>query len=113
MSSASKNWWNVEKAEDDKSRLEAITLFLKDVYNILSKGITPNEHLRGAAFSVTFTGINSDVRITHGLNFVPSNYILLSQTANLGVYDGSASNTNQYAFLRAGGTTGAAKVFLF
>lgn len=113
MSSTSKNWWNVEKARDDKSRLEAITLFLKDVYNILNKGITPTDHLRGAVYSVTFSSVNSDIRINHGLDFIPNNFLLIHQSAPLGVYAGSTQNSQQFAFLRAGVTIGNAKVFLF
>jgi hypothetical protein len=112
MASGPKNWWNIENAEDDESRKLAITLFLKDVYNSLNKGLTIQDHMRGAILSVTFTALNTDTRIGHGLNFVPTNFIVVHQSANIGIYEGSSA-TNQAFYLKAGVATGTARVFLF
>ena len=116
-----RNWWNIanvavnetENDEKVKKQLEAATLFLKDVYNILNKGIIPTDNMRGALLSVTFTALNSNTSIKHGLNFVPSNYFVVGTSGDMRVYDGVTLNDLTYANFRVAGTTGSARVFLF
>lgn len=116
-----RNWWNLtnvgasetEKEKQLKMQLEAATLFLKDVYNILNKGIIPSDNLRGALFSVTFTALNTNTAIKHGLNFVPSNYFVVGLSGDMRVYDGATMNDLTFANFRVAGTTGSARLFLF
>lgn len=110
---APRNYWNVQNIEDQKQKDEALTLFLKDVYNILNKGITPSDNFRGALLEFTFTALNTNVAVKHGLNFVPRNYLLCGQDSPMIIYDGSRDNDLTYVYLRAGGTTGIARVFVF
>jgi hypothetical protein len=107
-----RNWWNYQNIPEDK-RDESLTLFLKDVYTILNKGITPTDNFRGAAVSVTFSALNTDTYVEHGLAFVPSNYFVIGRSADIRVYDGSSSNDGKLAYFRAAGTTGTVRMFLF
>lgn len=106
-----RNWWNVENVDEAK-RWSSATLFLKDVYNILLKGITPTDNFRGALFTVEFTAADTDVQIRHGLQFVPQNYFVVGCSAAMNIYDGSESATNTYFYLRSS-AIGTARIFLF
>lgn len=106
-----RNWWNVDNIEDSK-RWASLTLFLKDVYNILLKGITPVDNFRGNLVEVTFSAADTDVQVKHGLSYIPSNYFIIGTSAAMSVYDGNTDSTNTYIYLRSS-ATGTARVFLF
>jgi len=107
-----KNWWNISQIESEEDRTKAIGLFLKDVYSILSHGWTFQDNAKGALLNVTFTAANSEVKIRHGLDFVPSNYLLCGSTAAMSLYDGVTAADKQFFYLRSS-AIGSAKVFLF
>lgn len=107
-----KNWWNTPNTGTQEEQLKTIGLFLKDVYNILNKGITLSDNLKGALFEVEFAVSNADVQIRHGLDFVPVNYIVCGTDAAIHIYDGSQSGDKTFFYLRAS-ATGNARVFIF
>lgn len=107
-----RNWWNVQNIEQSK-QMEAITLFNKDVYNILNKGFIPSENMRGTLLNVTFSGLNTNTQAQHGLDFVPLNYWVVGLSADIRVYDGSISNDKIFVNFRCAGTTGSARIFVF
>lgn len=106
-----RNWWNVDNVEDDK-KWSSLTLFLKDVYNILLKGITPTDNFRGTLVDVTFSAADTDTEIRHGLQFVPQNYFVVGTSAAMSIYDGSTDATKVFFYLRSN-AIGTARVFLF
>lgn len=106
-----RNWWNVENVEDPK-RWASLTIFLKDVYNILLKGITPTDNFRGTLVEVEFAAANTDTQIRHGLSFLPQNYFVVGTSAAMSIYDGSEDTTGVYIYLRSS-AIGTARVFLF
>lgn len=107
-----KNWWNVANLMDEQERTNAIGLFLKDVYSILSHGWTFQDNAKGALLNVTFTVANSEVKIRHGLDFVPTNYLLCGGTAAMSLYDGVTAADKQFFYLRSS-AIGVARVFVF
>lgn len=106
-----RNWWNVENFEDD-TRWANLTLFLKDVYNILLKGITPQDNFKGALLEVTFTSANVDLEIRHGLQFTPSNYHVYGISEAMSIYDGVEDPNSKFFYLRSS-ATGTARIFIF
>ena len=106
-----RNWWNViSRSEADQA--QAITLFLKDVYNILNRGILLKDNVKGALLGVTFSTANADIEIRHGLDFVPSNYIVVGTSAAMSIYDGVTSGDRSFFYLRSS-AVGTARVFIF
>lgn len=106
-----RNWWNIENMQEDKKE-SSLTLFLKDIYTILSKGIVFQDNFRGVVLDVTFSLADTDTIIPHGLSYTPTKYIVLSRSANFVVYNGSQSGDLQNFYLRSSGT-GNISVFIF
>lgn len=107
-----RNWWNVENIKDLPKQVEAITLFLKDVYSILNKGVAVTENLKGTLVTVEFPAANTDVSVRHGLAFVPQNYFVCGVSASMVIYDGATATTNSFIYLRSS-AIGTARIFLF
>lgn len=106
-----RNWWNTENV-DDKSRLQAITLFLKDVYNILKNGLTFQDNFRGAIVSATFNNVAEEVKIEHGLSYAPSYFIIIDMSDGVILYK-SKDFDSKYVYLAAGTGGGSATIFVF
>lgn len=106
-----RNWWNIQNISEDADK-SPTTLFLKDVYNILSKGFTLNDNAKGAILTMTFVAGNEDLKVRHGLDFVPTNYIVCGTDAQMTIYDGSIANDKTFAYLRSS-AIGTARIFLF
>lgn len=109
--SVPRNWWNIENVPKDK-QISSLTLFLKDVYNILNKGLLFQDNFRGAVFSVNFSAANTDTKILHGLAFVPTRYLVLKRSANMVIYDGIQAANDKEFYLRSS-ATGDVDLFLF
>jgi len=107
-----RNWWNVISIADEKERGQAITLFLKDIYNILNRGVLFKDNVKGALLEVTFGAADTEVEVRHGLDFVPNNYLLVGSTAALSLYDGVTENDKTFCYIRSN-ATGTARVFFF
>lgn len=107
-----RNWWNIENQTDTETKDKATTLFLKDAYNILSKGITLSDNVKGVLLEVEFTVANTEVKIRHGLDFVPTNYLLCGSDVALSIYDGATAADKTYFYLRSS-AAGNARVFIF
>ncbi len=87
-------------------------MFLKDVYNILNKGITLNDNVKGVLLAVRFATANVDVDIRHGLDFVPSNYIVCGSDVATSIYDGATAADKTFFYLRAS-VAATVRVFIF
>lgn len=107
-----RNWWNLSNVDQAK-QIETATLFLKDVYNILNKGIILTDNFRGALLSVTFTALNSNTAVSHQLPFAPQNYFIVGLSADMRIYDGATINNGSFVNFRCAGTTGSARIFVF
>lgn len=106
-----RNWWNAQII-DEKNRWDNLTLFFKDVYNILSKGITFTDNFRGAELTVIFSASNTETAVKHGLAFIPSNYILVGSSAAMSIYDGATSSDKTFIYLKAS-ATGTARILVY
>lgn len=107
-----RNWWNVENSGDDEAKARNTTLFLKDVYNILNGGGSLKDNFKGTLLTVTFSSANTDVAIRHGLDVVPSNYIMCGSDVATTVYDGVSSADKTFIYLRAS-VAATARLFIF
>lgn len=105
-----RNWWNVQNFSDDK-KWPNLTLFLKDVYNILIKGLTFEDNVSGALLTVEFLVTNTDTQIKHGLAFVPTKYLVVNKSVSLDIYDGVQSSNQQFIYLRST-VIGTAQIFV-
>lgn len=106
-----RNWWNVEKVVDLKSRWAQVTGFLNDVYSILTGGLVWQDNMRGAFIEFNFTSANVEFTIKHGLSFVPKYYIIVINSGDIVVYSNrSFDKTNIY--LKAT-NTGIVSLFVF
>lgn len=107
-----RNWWNIQNISDDEERVQATTLFLKDVFNILNKGFTLTDNAKGAFLTVTFSLADTDTQIRHGLDFVPTNYLLCGSSVAMSVYDGTLSPDKTFIYLKTS-AAGSARLFVF
>ena len=112
------NWWNILNVQDPNveaqthKRWEHITLFLKDVYNILNKGLVFADNIRGALLTITFDAADTETKIEHGLSYAPRNYLVFSASAAMVLYDGDTNTTVKNIYLKSS-AAGVARVFVF
>ena len=108
---APRNYWNLENA-DEESRWRMVTSALKDTYNLLNRGFTLKDNAKGSLITVDFALANTEVAIRHGLDFVPSNYLLTKASVAMSVYDGSTAADKTSIYLKSS-AAGQATLFLF
>lgn len=85
---------------------------LREIQQIINGNISFDDNFRGKTFTVVFNSANADTKIDHGLGFVPTSYLVTSQTAAMSIYNGTQTATGQIFFLRSS-AVGTATVFLF
>jgi hypothetical protein len=68
--------------------------------------------INGSTWAALFVAANADTVITHGLNRVPTGYILTMASAAMSLYDGSLPSDNASITLRSS-AVGSATIFLF
>lgn len=105
------NWWNIQNLQDSE-KWSSLSLFLKDIYNILNKGFIPSDNMRGSLKEVTFTAADTDTEVEHGLNYSPQYYLVFNRNGGFIVYSGVSVTTNRFIYLRAT-DTGTARIFIF
>lgn len=86
--------------------------FGEDVVAQVNGGLTFAENLDATTVSVTFSSANTDTALAHGLNRIPTGYILVGSTAAMGLYDGVNASTASLLYLRAS-ATGTARVLIY
>lgn len=104
--------YNIESVPK-QDQIKAISIFLKDVYSILNHGVIPSDNFRGALLSVTFTALDTNTAIAHGLDFAPQNYFVVGLSADMRIYDGTVLSTKANLTLKCAGSLGTARVFAF
>lgn len=107
-----RNWWNIENTNTEGDKTKAITLFLKDVYNILNKGGTLSDNFKGTILDVEFLVANTDTAFRHGLDFVPTNYIQCGATVSMQIYDGTTVHDQTFIYLKSN-AIGLVRIFVF
>lgn len=84
----------------------------REIQQIINGNISFEDNFRGKTVEVTFTVINQDTRIEHGLGYVPTGYIVTTKDVALNVYDGAADTTSSAIFLRST-LAGTANILIF
>lgn len=74
---------------------------------------TDSENVEGTWISVTTPGTpNTDFTVTHGLDRLPSGYLVMSKAAAVDIFDGSVAATVSQITLKATVATIAIKLFI-
>lgn len=105
-------YWNLEQVGPMPQRWKFLTIFLRNVFDILNKGIIPADNFDAAEISIVFGSSGSDVTIAHSLGRIPSGYWVIKRTAGFVVYDGSKEWTESEITLRAT-ALGSATILVF
>lgn len=87
------------------------TIVLTQIVGAINGNITFSDNMLGQQVSVTFTAANTDTAIDHTLNRTISQYLVLSRSANMVIYDGSSASTSSRIYLKSS-ATGTATIFL-
>lgn len=89
-----------------------LTIFLKEVKNLLNNGIRFNDNFDGAVVSVTFNQANTDTQVQTRLRRTPQDYIVLNRSANMVIYNGQGASSTGSISLRAS-AVGTVKLLVF
>lgn len=89
-----------------------LTLFGDQVVRTVNGGLDFQTNFNGTVVSLTFSATNTDTSVAHGLGRVPTGYLIIGRTANMGIYNGAASNTATNLILRSS-SVGTASVLVF
>ncbi len=83
-----------------------------EIQTILNSGITFSDNFKAAFTSATFSSIDSEVAVSHGLSKIPTGYIIIGSTAALSVYDSGTANTDTNLYLKSN-AVGTARLLVF
>lgn len=103
------NLWNMQNIKEDQ-RIVALTRILKDFYNILSRGIVPEDNIRAAFLEFNFTLANTNTSLKHGLAFKPSSFIVTRLDNNMVIY--GLTSDDSIVTLKSS-AVGTAKIMFF
>ena len=70
------------------------------------------DNLKTSTVGVTFETADTDTKIAHGLNRVPTSYILIKSSVAMSLYDGVTESNDKELFLRSS-AAGTARVIIF
>jgi hypothetical protein len=85
---------------------------LADIVRILNKGILPGDNYDASIISVGFVASNSDTKVTHALNRVPTGYYPLNLSAAMIVYNGTVAASENEITLKSS-AAGTALMLIF
>lgn len=103
------NLWNIQNTKEDQQTV-TLTRFLKDVYTILNKGISPRDNFRGTILTCNFTSVDTAISFKHGLAFAPTDFIVTGPSVNMVVYEFSSNNS--FVTLKSS-AIGTARILVF
>lgn len=92
---------NASNLQDIEEFRRIVSILLENVVSILNNGILFSDNFSSKIQSVEFGAANTEVQVQHNLNRIPTGYLVLKLSAAAIIYDGTTSNTNTNAFLRA------------
>ncbi len=101
----------VDKVQESEFK-KFVSLLFEEIVRTLNNGLDFSSNFNGSTVSITFAAANTDTSIAHGLNRVPTGYLVIGQSAAMSVYNGSAANTSTLLYLRSS-ATGTATVQVF
>ena len=84
---------------------------LSGIADILNGGIDFT-NFRAQTVIVDFTAANTNTKINHKLNKIPSGYLMAKISANMVIYDGAGDSTDQDIYLKSS-AIGTATVIIF
>lgn len=90
--------------------------FVESVFKVLRGNIEFGDNIKGVSVSVTSpVAINTEFAVAHNLNYVPSNYIILSKNVAGDVYTstGGTAWTNKNIYLKCTVASVALKIYVF
>lgn len=103
---------NLDRIEEQKEQMRFLSIFCDQVTTMLNNGLLFSDNFNQKTLSVTFSAVNTDTAINHGLGRVPQGYIVIGRSANLVVYNGASQWTSSLIYLRSS-ALGSANMFVF
>lgn len=100
---------NVGSIEDVK---RFISQTMAQVITIINGRITLADNFDGKIVSASFTAVNTDTAVTHGLGRTAIGYILVTASAAMSIYTGSQAGDGTTIFLRSN-NPGSATILVF
>ena len=67
----------------------------------INGGISFDENITCSTVEATFTTANAEVQVSHGLNKVPTGWIVVSPTVAMQVYKGNNTDTNKFVYVKS------------
>lgn len=92
---------SINRLKTPEQQAEYAAKFNEQVVQLLNNGLTFGDNFDGKILNITFSAANSDTAQGHGLGRVPSGYLVLSRSASMVVYNGSAAWSSSNIVLRA------------
>ena len=89
-----------------------LTIFMNNVVNTVNGDLDFQTNFNCKLVDVSFTAINQDIAVNHGLGRVPSGRIIYAQSANGLIIDGLTQNTSSILYLRCS-ALGKASLIVF
>ena len=97
---------------DDKTKFRYIELFNQEVKAILNGSIEILRNIEGKVQTLVILEADTDTPVKHRLGHVPLGYLVIGQSADMGIYDGLSGSNGTNIFFRAN-ALGTARVFIF
>lgn len=88
------------------------TQVIREIVDLINGNIRISDNLSVAIRDVNFTASNTEVRVEHGLNRIPSGYILVKSNVSTTIFDGDTSNSTTLIYLKAS-VAASTKVLIF
>jgi hypothetical protein len=94
---------------DAESKFKFIEIFMASVKNVVNGNIDFSKNVLFPGVDVIFSTANAQKAVKHNLGRIPRGYLVIGQTANFNVYNGTAPWTKDLIYLRAS-AVGTAKI---
>lgn len=97
---------------DDKEFRRYSSIVIGEIVELLNGGMLPQDNFNTQLISCTFMALNTETSFNHGLNRVPSGYMVFGSTKAMNLFDGTTDNNNTKIYLQSS-ATGVCRVLVF
>lgn len=86
---------------------------ISDIVDEFNGRIDFQENIRAKIHDIVFVDANADLRINHGLDYVPAGYIVASVSKAAIVYNGEQASTRAAIYLKCNAANTKVKLIIF
>lgn len=101
---------NIQQVKPEQVQ-EYVDKFCNNVVEVVNGGLDFG-NFNGKSMSVTFSSANVDTAVPHNLGRVVGSYLVLSCSAAMQIYNGTAQSTGAILYLRSS-AAGTAQIIVF